>query len=335
MNYDRLTMEEALDILRKHDEADWSNDRLWDEVIEPSDVLYWLDAFGDQSLAINCQGLPKDLPDDVVRKVDEYDVLNDWLGKVSETECPICETVFYEFDWKYDYLYVSEHGDNRNYVEYVTDPAGYFWDTSGEHRIMCQSCTQSRGFPQSWIEPSRNSVRVFYGERDKFSRFSHSSGVIRWDFMWDEDHDTSTDLYNLRAKDNDELVKGREIAASFAESNANRDAMMARLGFKRLYVKKIDQSVKGRRKFWRYAKETLVKWATLDSESMVNEPTHPDLDFTYIIEGEYQAWIPEEHFDKFEAELVWQSLVDACDFESADEYRKSNSELESTKTGVA
>jgi hypothetical protein len=327
MNYNELTREEATRRLREHDEADWSDDRLWDEVIEPRDVLYWLDAFGDQSLAINCQPLPKDLPDDVVKEINEYDVLNDWQGEVRETSCPVCQTEFYEFDWKYDCLHISEYGDVHEYVEFISNPAGYYWDSTGEHHLMCQSCREPPKFSRMRPKPTSNEVRVFYGESDEFSRFSHTSGVVRWDFEWDMDYGKSTDLFNLRAKDDGELISGSQIAAAFAGGHSSRDAMMGRLGFKRIHVKEIDQSVKGIRRFWRYAKEVLESWATLDSKTMTEEPTHPDLNFTYIIEGEYQAWVPEEHAEKFEAELVYQSLKKANDYDRATQYRKENADL--------
>lgn len=324
MNYDNLTDEEVAQKLRE--EADWTG-RMGNEVMEPRDVLYWLDAFGDLSLAINCQGLPKDLPDSVVREINEYDVLNDWEGDVNETECPICNTDFYVFPWKHDYLPVSEWGDLHDYVEYVSDPAGFYWDTSGEHSMMCQACRESRSFSRMRPEPASGEVRVFYGESDEFSRFSHTSGVVRWDFEWDMDYDKSTDLFNLRAKDNDELISGQQIAASFAKGHSSRNAMMERLGFKRIHVKEIDQSTKGIRQFWRHAHEVLSGWAKLDSKTMTREPTHPDLNFTYIIEGQYQAWVPEEHFEKFQAELVWQSLREANDYERAEQYREDHDDL--------
>jgi len=84
---------------------------------------------------------------------------------------------------------------------------------------------------------------------------------------------------------------------------------------------------KGVRKFWRFAHEVLKGWATLDSETMTNEPTHPDLNFTYIIEGEYQAWVPEDHYQKFRAELIWQALRESGDTERAEKFREHHDEL--------
>lgn len=327
MNYDNLTDDEAKDRLQNHDEADWDEPRLWNEVISPQDVLYWLDAFGDQSLAINCQGLPKDLPKGVLLEINEYDVLNDWTGSIEEHECPMCGRTLYEFDFKNIYPTIDEYGDNHPRVEYLSDSAGYYWDSTGEHSIMCQSCYEHQQFDGWRPEPSSNSVRVFYGESDEFSRFSHTNGIVRWDFEWDMDYDKSTDLYNLRVRDGGELISGQQIAAAFAEGRSSRDVMMERLGFERIHVKQIVQDVSGSRKFWRYAKDVLSGWAILTSATMKNEPTHPDLDFTYIIEGEKTAWVPSEHFDKFRAELVWQSLREASDYDRAEEFRERNDDL--------
>lgn len=327
MNYDELTTDEAEKRLREHSEADWSDERLWNEVIEPSDVLYWLDAFGDQSLAINCQGLPKDLPRDVVKAIDEYDVFNDWTGIIDESNCPVCDRHFYEFDFDAIYPTIDKYGDNHEYIEHISDPAGYYWNAVGDEHLMCQHCRNTPNFSRMEPEPTSGEVRIFYGESDEFSRFSHQSGVVRWDFEWDMDYDKSTDLYNLRERDDGELISGSQIAASFAEGHSSRDAMMARLGFERIHVKEIDQPVKGIRRFWRHAKEVLSGWATLDSETMSNEPTHPDLDFTYIIEGEYQAWVASENMEKFKAELVWQTLREASDYDRAEEWREEHEDL--------
>jgi len=323
MSYKDLTTQEAAEQLRNHDEADWSG-RDGNEVIEPRDVLYWLDAFGDLDLAINCQGLPKDLPDDVVRKINNWDVLNGWTGKVDKTSCPVCECLLYDFDFKHDHVLVDKWGGHEQYPEYVSDPAGYYWDTTGDHYVMCQRCRDPPNFSRMAPEPTRREVRVFYGESDEYSRFTHDSGVVRWDFEWDMDDDKAIDLYNLRERDDGELISGRQIAAAFASGSSDRNAMMGRLGFERIHVKEIDQSVKGMRRFWRYAKDVLSGWAEINHG---NEPTHPDLPFTYIIEGQHQAWVASEHAEKFTAELVWQSLREASDYDAAEEWREKHDEL--------
>ena len=130
------------------------------------------------------------------------------------------------------------------------------------------------------------------------------------------DDDKAIDLYNLRERDDGELISGRQIAAAFASGSSDRNAMMGRLGFERIHVKEIDQGVKGMRRFWRYAKDVLSGWAEINHG---NEPTHPDLPFTYIIEG--------QHVEKFKAELVWQSLREASDYDAAEEWREKHDEL--------
>jgi hypothetical protein len=103
--------------------------------------------------------------------------------------------------------------------------------------------------------------------------------------------------------------------------------MMRSLGFERIHVKEIEENVKGMRRFWRYAHEVLTGWAKLDSKTMTREPTHPDLKFTYLIEGQYQAWVPTEHYEKFEAELVSQALKTANDSEAWQAHHDENSHL--------
>lgn len=327
MNYDELSREEATNRLREHEEADFSDDRLWDEVIEPADVLYWLDAFGDLSLAINCQGLPKDLPDDVVRKVNEYDVFNDWQGKITESSCPICGREFYEFDFDAIYPVIDEYGHNHDYIEHISDPGGHYWNATGDEHLMCESCRSPPIFSRMDPKPVSGEIRIFYGETNEFSRFSHSNGVVRWDFEWDMDYGRSTDLYNLRTRDGEELISGPQIASAFAGGTESRNAMMQRLGFKRLHVKEMDQNPVGTRRFWRYAKDVLESWATLSVETMRDGPTHPDLPFTYIIEGQYQVWVAEENFEKFKAELVWQALRESNDYDRAEEWRQGHDDI--------
>jgi hypothetical protein len=328
MNYDNLSDEEVQVQLKNHDEANWT-DRTGREVIEPRDVLYWLDAFGDLSLAINCQGLPKDLPDRVVEAVNEWDVLNDWHGSVEETTCPICNNTLYEFEFGHNCVFVDEWGDPHDYPEFISDYAGMYWDVTGEHHIMCQACREHRTF-HGWQEgPTSNSVRIFYGGTDEFSRFSHLSGVIRWDFDWDYDFDNSTDIFNHR-EDDGNFIRGHEIAAAFAQGWSEKMEMMERIGFKKVHVEALNVEVKGVRRFWRYARDVLEGWATISQEAMKHESTHPDLNFTYIIEGRNQAWVPSDCVEKFEAELVWQSLREANKSEEAEEWHDSHEDLLAT-----
>jgi hypothetical protein len=329
MNYDDLSDEEVQVQLRNHSEADWTG-RIGNEVIEPRDVLYWLDAFGDLSLAINCQGLPKDLPVSVVKEINEYDVLNDWHGTIIERECPMCNRTLYDFDFQSIHPIIDENGDSHDHIEYIGDHSGYYWDATEQHTIMCQACHDHNDFHGWRPEPSSNSVRVFYGKEGTFSRFSHSHGIIRWDFMWDMDYEKSDDLYNLTTR-NGELIEGYKIAAAFAQGWDEKMEMMERIGFEKVHVETLGVNIKGMRKFWRYAKEVLSGWATLDSDTMTNEPTHPDLPFTYIIEGQYQAWVPSEYVGKFKAELIWQSLREAHKNEQAKEWRDSHDDLLSTE----
>jgi hypothetical protein len=316
MNYETMSEAEAIDRLENHDEAEWSQ-RLWDEVIEPRDVLYYLDAFGDLSLAINCQGLPKDLPDRVIEGINEWDVFNDWQGAIEETSCPICEREFYVFDWKYDYFYIDEYGNNHEFLHYLNDVGGYYWDVNQEHDVMCEHCGSDRKL-QHRAEPTSSDVRVFFGESDTFSCFTHQSGVINWivDYL---DNDGATDLYNLRCDDGD-LVKGHEIAASFAKGSTERDEMMKKCGYSRLHVRELDIYTPKVMMFWRCAKEVLSGWALIESGFSDTEPTHPDINFTYIIEGQYAAWVPDEYMDEFKNLLIYQTLRKANDYDQAEEY---------------
>ena len=109
-NYKLMSRPEAMDRLENHNEADeetLKELRREGRIINPVDVLYYLDAFGDIHTAVNLQPLPKDLPDRVLKKIDEWDVLEGWNGDVKTHECPTCTRTLYEFDFRYNYYYID------------------------------------------------------------------------------------------------------------------------------------------------------------------------------------------------------------------------------------
>ena len=102
MNYDKLTQDEALDILKN--EYDEKEVETWDNrnhIISAPDVLYYADAYGDLEDAILLQGWDKTLPTrahkglldsgmDIFEAVNTHDL---------ETErCPSCGSDMWRFE---------------------------------------------------------------------------------------------------------------------------------------------------------------------------------------------------------------------------------------------
>lgn len=299
MNYDKLLEEDAKAILKQHDEADWSDERLWNEVIEPSKVLYFLDAFGDQSLAINCQGLPKDLPDKVVRKVNEYDVFSEWDGTIEEHTCPTCNRTLYEFGGHPTSMIIDEYGDDHTEdVVILGDPAGQWWDSNEEHRFMCAVCRWNSPYPRYQTEWG---VKVYYGAEKEWYSFRHSDGVIIHDSMSSDDPTESP--RNIRDKDGNR-VDPTEIESAFAKGGTPLDELMHDLGFVKITKEDVRVETQGLKRTTKYADEILEDWATAPYDKDTPN-THPDFNFTYFIENGRNVYCPEE-----ERETVLYHLED-------------------------
>jgi len=120
MNYDKLTDEEALDIIKKHDEvSDRDFAELSSYIEDPASVLYWLDADGDFEQAVRIQGLPMDTPIKVARGLHEtdYDLLAFEVNTAEpeHIECAGCGSELYEFQHAVsnytESFWISEYGD--------------------------------------------------------------------------------------------------------------------------------------------------------------------------------------------------------------------------------
>lgn len=319
MDYDRLTEEEALDILRNHDETDSNevNDLIErGEIIEAADVLYWMDAFGDLQLAVQAQPLPKDLPDGVVEEITNYDVLGGWRGGLNEVECPVCNTEIYEFDWEHDYIYFNRCGDNQRHVEYIDDPAGNYWDTTDEHHILCQQCNNSRDTFVRDID-GHLGVKVFYGDHDSWYPFSYNSGVVRWD--GESIFNEKCEEYNLRTADGEDFVRLREVAKAFAGATS-KSKLMEKLGWTSIGERDLDVKTPGIRRTYRYTREILEKWASV-TDSTETEPTHPDFDFPYIIENGRRIYFPINDMQTVRHHLIDQVLFEAGAADQLREHR--------------
>ncbi len=291
MNYDneqRLAMNQLRDAV-----GDEAVDELADQIIEPRDVRYYLDAFGNFELAVNLQPLPKDLPEAVLKEIGEYDVLGGWNGTVNEEECPCCRREFYEFQFEHDYVTIDEYGENWNeHIHYTSSPDGFYWDTTGDHQFICSNCVNDRRlFPTSM--DSHRGVKIFYGERDSWFPFSYSDGVVRWDGEWYMDNENVMDI-NLRDAEG-EIVGVDEVAIAFASGRSStRNEFIESLGWVEITPNDLTCTTNGVRKRRKYAKEVLKIWGSV-TDSTENRPTNPEWDFNYIIEDGERMYVPAEN----------------------------------------
>lgn len=264
-------------------------------IIEPEDVLYYLNAFGDVEMAVRLQPLPKDLPDAVLKKMAEYDVLSEWQGEVVESECPCCGRELFEFDWKYDWLIIDEYGRNQGQdIWFLNDPAGIYWDTRDEHHVLCSGCANDRG-NFSYDMDSHEGFKVHYGESDEWYPFSYENGVVRRDAEWYMDNKNVVPK-NLRDAKG-EHVHLRELEKAVASPDwRDLDSFMEELGYTEIIPSQVNVGHNGVRKTEKYAKSVFEKWASV-TDSTEKYPTHPDFHFTYMIEDGNHLFIPEEEHD--------------------------------------
>lgn len=325
MNYSELSRREAHNLLLTHDEADRDEVGKMDErgeIIEPVDVLYYLDAYGDLSLAINCQGLPKDLPDRVVEEINEYDVHGGWHGKVQEIECAVCHDDLYEFDFRQGPVTIDKLGnDKTSRLKYVNDPAGYFWDTSGEHSIMCYHCRDLiENFSHDMDE--HYGVKIFHGDRDSWYPFSYSGTVVRWDGEWYMGNKNCEDI-NLRTADGEDFIRTREVAKAFASPDSDDlNDLIVQLGWTEVVPRDIQLKTPGVVRTYKYAEEIIEGWASI--EATQTEVTHPDFNFPYIIEDGKHLFFPEDKWDTVMYHLKDQILFNSGATEKLREHRDSS-----------
>lgn len=316
MKYDkeqRLAMNQLRDTV-----GDEQVEELANQIIEPRDVRYYLDAFGDFELAVKIHPLPKDLPEQTLKEMGNYDVLGGWEGDVLEIECPCCERTLYQFPFEYDYVTVDEYGDNwSEHLYHLTDPAGFYWDTTEDHNFLCSNCANDRLlFPHSM--DSHRGVKIFYGEENEWYPFSHSNGVVRWDAKWYMDNQNVIEI-NLR-NDEEEIVGVDEVGAAFAGRSSQRDEFIESMGWVEITSDDLTCTTNGVRKRRKYAKEVMKKWGAV-TDSTEQYPTHPEWNFTYIIEDGERMYVPEENEEDV---LLTFNRMAVAQVNKTDKLNKSN-----------
>lgn len=305
INYSELTDEEAIDILKNDFGSRLIEDRQ-NEIISAPDVLYYADAYGDLESAILLQGWDKTLPDTVHKGLldsglDIYEAVN--THDIDEEKCPHCDSKLYPFEIDIGRGYtktkwISEWGDvTGEYLEFVENKDQYLWNANPDENdapVLCPACSIDRGyeFPKHSTDPG--SVRVHYGEFNEISGFSIIDNLVRFDFAY---HDNMTDLYPL--PDGEEGLPKALASGEHTEwLDANNWTEIA------LETVKEHEDVQlkfGNRTTSRLYKQIVQDWAE-------SNETHPDLDFSYVIDfstfGSPSLFVSEENEDRLLAEIV-------------------------------
>lgn len=310
IDYNRLTDDEAIDILKtdfdSREVETWLNRG---EIISAPDVLYYADAYGDLEDAILLQGWDKTLPVRVHKGLlesgcDIFEAVN--CHDIDAETCPSCDSDMYRFEIPTGTGYtqtewVDEWGNvTDDYVEHVECVEGHIWnaDPDPDHApILCAACSMDSHYDFPRRETDSGSVRIHYGETDEISGFSVAGNLVRWDF---EAYfgDEMTDLWGLPGGHEEGLAAAlagstltdwldehgwTEIAQDTVKSELSQRAALKTRGLRKEYRRIAEE--------WAEARET-----------------HPDLDFTYVIDfatfGSPSFFVAEDNRDALLAEIV-------------------------------
>jgi hypothetical protein len=275
------------------------------------DVLYYADAFGDLEDAILLQAFDKTLPDRVYKGLldsgmDIYEAVN--CHELEAKHCPGCDTGMWEIeisqgDGYTSHDWVDEYGNTNDWVDFVENPEGRYWNADSEDNdspVLCWACAHDvhHDFPRTLRD--KGSVVVHYGETGEVSAFSVWNGLVRWEFEGRGGRNSNwTDLWGLPGEEAD-------FPAAFATGNAV--SHLNGLGWSEIAEDQVMDAFADpggsrarRREYRRLADE----WAE-------GEEAHPDLGFTYLIEnatfGNPSFWVADENREELMNEIT--DLID-------------------------
>lgn len=299
IHYDRLTDEQALDILKQDFGPGLVND--WKhQIISAPDVLYYADAYGDLEDAILLQSWDKSLPSRVHKGLldsgyDIYEAVNN--HDLEKETCPCCGSDMWRFEIHTGHGYnqtewVDEWGNvTGDYVEFVEQVDGHIWNAGKEDDhapVLCPACSTDahRDFPRK--ASHSGSVRVHYGETDEISGFSVKGNLVRWDF---EAYfgDKMTDLWGLPGGHEDGLAK--------ALATKGLTDWLDEHGWTEIAEATVKEAAKPPKRGYKVGRE----YRRIAEEWAESDETHPDLDFTYVIDfatfGHPSFFVAEENED--------------------------------------
>lgn len=282
---------------------------LWEDrnhIISYTDVLYYADAYGDLEDAILLQGWDKSLPTTAHKGLlnsgyDIYEAVN--CHNMETQRCPSCGSDMWAFELpggsNYTVTeYVDEHGNvTDEFVEYVSSPDGYIWNADPEEDhapVLCAACSMDSHYDFPRNADESGSVRVHYGETDEISGFSVAGNLVRFDHEWHIDAGM-IDLWGLPG-DYEGLpvaLAGNSLPEWLDENGWTEIAQKTAKDAANPHIRT--------RTFDREYRRIASEWADSDE-------THPDLDFTYVIDfatfGKPSFFVAEENKDALLAEIV-------------------------------
>ncbi|WP_229112812.1 hypothetical protein [Halapricum desulfuricans] len=300
-----MTEEKAIEyLIEDFGEEEVSKWQERNHILSAPDVLYYADAYGDLEDAILLQAWDKTLPERVHKGLldsglDIFEGVN--TNDLEKMRCPSCGSDMWEIEIYSGSNYthrewINDWGDvTGDFVEFVASPDDYLWNADPEEDhapVLCSACSHDAhyDFPRRKADPGY--VAVHYGETDEISGFSVRGNLVRWDF---EAYDNMTDLWVLPG--------GHEgLPRALAESTLTDwldSHNWTEIAFET--VRKAAYQGIGRRTLEREYKRLATEWAEGDE-------THPDLDFTYVIDfstfGYPSFFVNDAYRDALLAEII-------------------------------
>jgi hypothetical protein len=282
INYDKLTEEQALDILKEECKTT-DVENLEHQIISAPDVLYYKDAYGNLEDAILLQKWDKSLPDRVYRGlldsgIDIYEAVN--VHDLDKVRCPMCDCDMWEFEIPIgDYTnteWISEYGDIAQHPTFVSNIDGWIWNTNENEKdapVLCASCDYSkhRGFQNKYALES--GYVIYMGEKNEICSFSACDNLIRWDF---EKFYNSCNIHidNISSK----FV---ELAEAIGKDNISQ--WLHQYNYRRIRLEEIKQSTE-------LVKSPIHKCSIervydgIINDLSVEKDNIEDIDYTYILD---------------------------------------------------
>lgn len=335
MDYTRLTNNEALDILRKHDEVSDADFTELERYIEdPVSVLYWTDADGDFEQAVRIQGLPMDTPIEVARGLNDtyYDFLAHEVNTAGVTErtCAGCGSTLYEFEFRVtnytDRFWIDEDGDHMyDEVEFLDDLAAPpYWQADPDGpMIACRGChcdgvigRRSYGSGTSREDTGEYALRGFDGKTGQMTQYSIGGDcgtVVRDDWYWFS-MDNRDRESRWTSMDDIFPFDAQEVMRAHGQGRADETAVYGAHDYVTVHPDEVipedswdkppavvESRLSSHKAFRRKLTEVLKGWAN------ATEP-HPDLKFRYLINKGSVVYVHKDNADAVRRALREQTL---------------------------
>jgi hypothetical protein len=313
INYDKLTDEQAIDIL-KQECGKYEVEPRQSEIISASDVLYYYDAYGKLEDAILLQKWDKSLPKAVHQGlvesgIDIYEGVD--VHDLDKEECPMCDRDMWAFKINQGRFnttwHIDEYGDVPEYTELVTCIEGKMWNADEkEHHstVLCASCDYGgyRHFQSNWkTEPN---FTLLHDKTNEKSFFTVYENMVRWDFdfcMSDE----VVDLWNLPGKH-----RGLPQAVAKDEVNGWLDKhRYVRITFSNLLNRLETNGYRVNERRLREVYDNVIEhWTTGIHPGDMRNTDRPKLDFTYVID-EYTNAYPRFYVSRGNESQLFNKII--------------------------